>query len=107
MEKHLEQITKIISQFLLRFGGMKNGFDTYAEGSVHLNVSGGLKIMTPACRDKSFRQVDTLSTELEQKIQHYMKANQINQPVYVTSRHQEYGIYETEVWFKTTKTLLL
>lgn len=99
-KKLLEEIAKTIKEFLIKNGGYSNGFETWAEGTVSLNVTGAVKLFTPACQDKTYNEVRNLGGQLETKLKGYLKHNGIKETLSIRRFHVEHGAYQTEVNFE-------
>lgn len=98
VKKHLTAIGKIVGKFLADHGGMHNGYDTYAQGTVTINEAGSLVIRTPAMDDLTVKHVKLLGEELHSQITAYLRAQSlVDCTITLSGKYFEHGCYEQRI----------
>ena len=96
----LNNVKKIIVEFLKEHGGYSNGLDTYVSGTVRFNVYSSMDWMTPKSQDLTLKEHKQLGYELNKKISDYLDEINFTDYVYITSSPGEYGTYCTTISIK-------
>ena len=80
----LNNVKKIIVEFLKEQGGYSNGYGTYVSGSVKFNVRSKLNWMTPSAVNLRIKEHDKLGYELNNKIADYLAEVNFTDYIYIT-----------------------
>lgn len=96
----LNNVKKIIVEFLKEQGGYANGLETYVKGTVRFNTHSSMEWKTPKSQDLTIREHQRLGYELNDKISRYLDEIDFKDYIYVTSSAGEYGCYYTTVSIK-------
>ena len=96
----LNNVKKIIVEFLKEQGGYSNGLDTYVSGTVRFNVYSNMDWMTPKSQDLTLKEHKRLGYELNKKIADYLHEIDFTDYIYISSSPGEYGTYCTTISIK-------
>ena len=93
----LNNVKKIICDFLTDQSGYSNGFDTYVNGTVRVGTHHSLDWMTPKSQYLTIREHKNLGYELNNKIIKYLDEINFKDSVYITSSSLDDGCYYTTI----------
>lgn len=79
----LNNVKKIVCDFLKDQGGYSNGYGTYVKGSVRFNVRSQLQWMTPSAKDLTIKEHGKLGYELNDKIADYLAEVDFKDYIYI------------------------
>ena len=96
----LNNVKKIVCEFLKDQGGYSNGLDTYVKGSIKVGIHYSLDWMTPKSQDLTIKEHKRLGYELNDRICEYLKQIEFYDYIYITSYEIDYGCYITKVSIK-------
>lgn len=96
----LNNVKKIVCNFLKEQGGYSNGLDTYVKGTVRFNTHSSMEWMTPKSQDLTIREHRRLGYELNEKISNYLDEIDFKDYIYITSSVGEYNCYYTTISIK-------
>lgn len=104
-----QKIVQTVREFLLKYGGMRNGSRTYVEGTVQVrpHVMGGrLSFSTPDQENYTYRWWGMLEEELFKEIYNVAILYDVS---FITFKkeHIEYGAYDTLITFGKAYTITM
>ena len=96
----LNNVKKIVCEFLKDQGGYSNGLNTYVKGTVRFNTYCSMEWQTPKSQDLTLREHQRLGYELNKRIANYLKEIDFTDYVYITSTLGDYDTYCTKISIK-------
>ena len=93
----LYEIRKNIKSILCDNGGMDNGYETYAEGIIEKNYSGGIDVCLPG-QDITKRELKNVGYKIENYIkEHYSDIIESGLTIMVSYHHVEHGCFALSI----------
>lgn len=93
----LQTIATHLAESLKKHGGVSNGYETYASGSVKINEFGLFKMFTPDCNDMTIKQVRLLSGNTESELIKILKDHSFKEKISIEALHLSHGCYVTRI----------
>ena len=104
MKETLKVVNKMITKFLLKEGGMSNGYCTIIDGSLHYRNS-FLVYSTPTSDDLTGRENKERASKLCEDIKKYLTKNKFYDNIAVKSTRDEHGCHNTYLTVKVEQRL--
>lgn len=95
--EHLRALAKITAQFLIREGGMQNGYFTRAEGLVRIDTMDHMKVRVNSDDEVTLKSLRKMGEDLYARLHGYMVDQKIKGSIRVKSQHVEHGCFKTTV----------
>ena len=96
----LDNVKKIVCEFLKEQGGYANGLETYVKGTARFNTHSSMEWRTPRSQDLTIKEHQRLGYELNDKISKYLDEVKFKDYIYITSSPYDYGCYYTTISIK-------
>lgn len=96
LDEMLLKTANVVGTFLIKNGGLSNGFQTYASGYVCHNVSGSLKVRVNN-DDLSLSSLSDMGNALESKLKDILAKYKFKGHLQITASQRRSGTFETAV----------
>ena len=106
MEKVLQELSNIVSEFLEEEGGLSNGYLTYAKGSVGKSYIQPIKWSTPIKDELTVKEIKRKGYELNNRVIKCLKSYSMEE-CKIEKKHLEYGCFDTIVTLSFSKKVSL